>query len=86
MEYVFRYGQLRSNESFEEVSGISPLTPGAMEVNRLIPNSWYKFEVALVNEVGRGLYSNSTGFTGLHNNSWQSKTITLKIFFCKSLQ
>ena len=76
MEYVFRYRQLRSNENLEEVSGISPYTPGAMEVNTLIPNSWYKFEVALVNEVGRGPYSSSTGFTGLHNNSWQSKTIT----------
>jgi len=73
MEYVLRYGQLGSNET-TEMYGIDPFKPGAM-VDSLVPNSWYQFEVALVNEVGRGPLSSVTGYTGLRNSSWPSKSI-----------
>ena len=46
---------------------------GMHTVSSLYANAWYKFEVALVNEVGRGPYSSVNVYTGSASNSTTSK-------------
>ena len=72
-EYVLRYGLLGSRLT-STVMVMYPYSAGMHTVSSLYANAWYKFEVALVNEVGRGPYSSVNVYTGSTSNSTNSKS------------
>ena len=72
-EYILRYGLLGSRIN-ANVTGVNPFSAGMHTVSLLYANAWYKFEVALVNEVGRGPYSSVNVHTGYTSNSTTSKS------------
>ncbi len=62
-DYILRYGLINSNKT-TTTTGYDPYRSGSQTLTSLNGSSWYKFEVALVNEVGTGPYSVTVAFIG----------------------